>query len=344
MNKNGLVAFVKNVLIVLFLLMSNCAFASEQHDTQTFALAIHGGAGTISKEKLTPELRVAYKSTLGEALEAGYALLENGANGTAAVIAAIKVLEDSPLFNAGIGAVYTYEGEHELDASIMHGGTKAAGAVAGVKSIKNPILAAQAVIEHSVHVMLSGAGAEQFAHLHGIEKVDNAIFNTERRFKSLQKAKQRIDQQLGLHTDAYGSDMRFGTVGAVALDKNGDIVAGTSTGGMTAKRYGRIGDAPIIGAGTYADNESCGVSATGHGEFFIRYNVAADICARMKYQDISLEEASNTVVNQVLKDAGGDGGVIAVDADGNVSMPFNTSGMYRASIDGDGNKIIAIFE
>ncbi|MEM0910011.1 MAG: isoaspartyl peptidase/L-asparaginase [Pseudomonadota bacterium] len=343
--KRHLLSSILTQLCLLFslLIISSAVYPTESNNPQNIAIAIHGGAGTISKQHLTPEIEAAYIATLGNALDTGYALLEKGEEGTSAVLAAIMILEDSPLFNAGIGAVYTYEGEHELDASIMHGKQHAAGAVAGVKSIKNPIVAAQAVIDHSIHVMLSGEGAETFAHNHGIEKVDNAIFNTERRFDALQRAKANINENLSLHRDALGSDMRFGTVGAVVLDKFGNIVAGTSTGGMTAKRFGRVGDSPIIGAGTFADNNSCGVSATGHGEYFIKYNVAADICARMKYQGVSLEEAANTVINRVLKDAGGDGGVIAVDRLGNVSMPFNTPGMYRASIDAKGNKTVAIF-
>ncbi len=332
------------LVFALAILLSSHSTVSAQEEAPVIAIAIHGGAGTISKQRLTPELEKAYIDTLESALNAGYALLRNGEDGTAAVISAITILEDSPLFNAGIGAVYTYQGEHELDASIMHGQSRKAGAVAGVTSIKNPIIAAQAVIDHSDHVMLSGAGAEEFAHQQGIEKVDNSIFNTQRRLESLQRAKERIDQNLSLHKDALGSDMRFGTVGAVVLDAKGNIVAGTSTGGMTAKRFGRIGDSPIIGAGTFADNESCGVSATGHGEYFIKYNVAADICARMKYQGVTLEQASNMVINRVLKEAGGDGGIVAVDNNGNVSMPFNTPGMYRASIDASGNKTIAIFK
>lgn len=307
------------------------------------AIVIHGGAGTITPENLTPELEKAYAAKLTEAVKHGYSLLKAGKSGEQAVVETIQVLETSPLFNAGIGAVYTYEGEHELDASIMHGGTLNAGAVAGVKTIRSPIAAAQAVMNTSAHVMLSGRGAEEFAREQGMEPVDNHIFDTQRRFEALQRVKARMEKA-GLNDGGQRGTERFGTVGAVVLDEQGNIVAGTSTGGMTAKRYGRIGDSPVIGAGTYADNSSCGVSATGHGEFFIRYHVAADICSRMKYQHISLEEAADTVVNNVLVEAGGDGGIIALDAKGNIATPFNSAGMYRAKIDADGNLSVGIYK
>lgn len=312
-------------------------------DTQEkpIAIALHGGAGTLLPEQFTPELEAQYKSILRKALDAGYKALESGVDGQDAVIKAITILEDSPLFNAGVGAVYTYDGLHELDASIMHGKDRASGAVAGVTKVKNPILAAQAVMNHSVHVMLSGAGADEFAKLQGVEQVENTFFNTERRYRALQKAKAKINAQASTR---YQQPDKFGTVGVVVLDQQGNLVAGTSTGGMTAKRYGRIGDSPVIGAGTFADNDSCAVSATGHGEYFIRYQVASDICKRMAYQNLSLAEAGEEVVNRVLVEAGGDGGVVAVDKDGNVAMPFNTKGMYRASIDASGQTIIAIFE
>lgn len=306
------------------------------------AIVIHGGAGTILKKNFTPELEKAYKDTLSEAAKAGYALLKQGEPGEKAVIAAIQILETSPLFNAGIGAVYTWEGEHELDASLMHGGTHNAGAVAGVKTIRSPIAAASAVMHLSPHVMLSGEGAEAFAEEQGLTLVDNHIFDTERRLESLKKVKSRMESA-GLYGDQKGNE-RFGTVGAVVLDSEGNLVAGTSTGGMTAKRYGRIGDSPVIGAGTWADNDSCAVSATGHGEFFIRYHVAADICTRMKYQGTTLKEASDTVIFDVLKPVGGDGGIIAIDKEGNIAAPFNSAGMYRAKIDGKGVLSVGIFE
>lgn len=308
---------------------------------EPIAFAIHGGAGTILKSSMTAEKEQAYKSKLTEARDAGYAILKNGGSSQAAVLAAIQILEDSPLFNAGIGAVYTYDEAHELDASVMDGKTKSAGAVASVKHIKNPILLASDVMTQSDHVFLAGSGAEDFAKELGYEFVDNSIFNTQRRLKAVQKAKSKINASKNWFLN---DDFRYGTVGAVALDKEGNLFAGTSTGGMTAKRYGRIGDAPIIGAGTFADNSSCAVSATGHGEYFIRFNVAADICARVKYQNVSIEEAGKAVLFDELLPAGGTGGVIIVDPKGNVAMPFNTSGMYRASVDGKGNKKVQIYK
>ena len=316
---------------------------SKQLVKTPVAIAIHGGAGTILKSSMTPEKEADYKRVLTQAVQHGYALLQKGEKGEVAVVETIKILESSPLFNAGIGAVYTFDGEHELDASIMHGGSKNAGAVAGVKTIRSPIEAALLVMNESPHVMLSGRGAEDYAKENGLEQVDNTVFDTEFRKQALDKAKARMQQVSSGYGSQQGNE-RFGTVGAVVLDQEGNIVAGTSTGGMTAKRYGRIGDSPVIGAGTYADNESCAVSATGHGEYFIRYNVAADICARMKYQGLTLNDAANTVVNDVLVKAGGDGGVIAIDAKGNVAMPFNSAGMYRASVDINGEVKVAIYK
>lgn len=315
---------------------------SASNASPDVAIAIHGGAGTILKSSMTPKKEAAYKDTLKKAVEHGYALLKKGEKGEVAVVETIKILESSPLFNAGVGAVYTYDGEHELDASIMHGGTKNAGAVAGVKTIKSPIEAALLVMNESPHVMLSGKGAETYAAENGLEQVDNSIFDTEFRKQALDKAKARMAQAANGYGTQQGNE-RFGTVGAVVLDAQGNLVAGTSTGGMTAKRYGRIGDSPVIGAGTYADNESCAVSATGHGEYFIRYHVAADICARMKYQNISLQEAADAVVNGVLVEVKGDGGIIAVDKKGNIAMPFNSKGMYRASVSTDGKVTVAIY-
>ena len=319
-------------------------------DPGRFAITIHGGAGTIDREKLQGKLKQQYEAKLLEALDAGYTLLEKGNSSTEAVIAAIQILEDSPLFNAGRGAVYTYEGTHELDASLMDGASLQVGAVAGVKTVKSPIALAKAVMDDSPHVLLFGAGAEAFAAEQGFPAVNNAYFNTESRYESLLRAKDKIERAedgTGDFRAAYDGlppKLKTGTVGAVALDKNGNLAAGTSTGGMTAKRYGRVGDSPIIGAGTYANNASCAVSATGHGEYFIRYNVAADICARVRYQGLSLEEASDTVINKVLKDAGGSGGIIAMDPSGNIAMPFNTVGMYRASRSSDGQREVAIFK
>lgn len=314
-----------------------------------FAIAIHGGAGAISQKKMTPKIRAQYDAKLAEAVNAGYALLESGGSSEQAIIAAIQIMEESPLFNAGRGAVYTYDEHHELDASIMDGKTLNAGAVSGVKTVKSPIALAQSVMNKSVHVMLSGEGAEAFAKQENLALVDNQYFNTERRYKSLLRAKKKLQkkaQELKDYQAAHQTldvEYKVGTVGAVALDKDGNLAAGTSTGGMTAKRFGRIGDAPIIGAGTYANNNSCAVSATGHGEYFIRYHVAADICARMEYQNISVEQAADTVINKVLVSAGGTGGVIVIDKNGNITMPFNTEGMYRASRSSTGKTNVAIF-
>ncbi|MFS1703127.1 isoaspartyl peptidase/L-asparaginase family protein [Alteromonas sp. AMM-1] len=321
--------------------LSSCMALSAW--SQEVAIVIHGGAGTILQASMTPEREAEYVAALQAAVQMGYGLLKSGAKGEEAVVAAIQVMETSPLFNAGIGAVYNFEGQHELDASIMHGGTLNAGAVAGVKTIRSPIAAALAVMEQSPHVLLSGKGAEEFAESIGMEPVKNTLFNTERRYKALLKAKERILNANITYGGQQGNE-RFGTVGAVVLDQYGNLVAGTSTGGMTAKRYGRIGDSPIIGAGTYADNASCAVSATGHGEYFIRYHVAADICSRMKYRNDSLADAANAVVNDVLVKAEGDGGIIAVDAKGNIVAVFNTSGMYRAQIDTQGNMKVGIYE
>ena len=302
-----------------------------------FAIAIHGGAGTIQKDHFTPEKEAAYRAKLKESVEAGYTVLEQGGTSLDAVTAAINILENSPFFNAGKGAVYTHDETHEMDASIMDGKNRQAGAVAGVKQIENPINLARLVMDESVHVMLSGAGAETFAQSQGVKLVDNKIFDTDHRYKSLQRAKAKMKKAKQQNKDyqaahfALDTEYKVGTVGAVALDKFGNIAAGTSTGGMTNKRYGRIGDSPVIGAGTFADNASCAVSATGHGEFFIRYNVAADICARVQYQGKSIEQAGKEVIHDVLMPVGGTGGVIIINTKGNISLPFNTKGMYRAS-------------
>ncbi|QBY02881.1 isoaspartyl peptidase/L-asparaginase [Thalassotalea sp. HSM 43] len=317
---------------------------------EQFAIAIHGGAGTIEKSKFTPEKLQAYEAKLKQAVDAGYKILNNNGSSTEAIIAAIQVLEASEFFNAGKGAVYTYDGQHELDASIMDGKTLNAGAVSGVKTVKSPIALANEVKDNSVHVMLSGTGAEQFAKKQGLALVDNTYFDSEHRYQQLLDAKEKLKQQEKELKDfqaahqSLDNKYKYGTVGAVALDKQGNLAAGTSTGGMTAKRFGRVGDAPIIGAGTYANNQSCAVSATGHGEYFIRYHVAADICARMQYQGITLDKAANVVINDVLVEAGGSGGVIAIDANGNISMPFNSKGMYRASRKAGEQAQVAIFK
>ncbi|KTF17882.1 isoaspartyl peptidase/L-asparaginase family protein [Pseudoalteromonas sp. H105] len=341
-----------NTLVLAVLVSATSIIVSPPSlaNTSPFAIAIHGGAGTIEKSRFTPEQEKAYRAKLKEAVEIGYQVLEQGGESLDAVTAAINVLENSPYFNAGRGAVYTYEGAHELDASIMDGRDRQAGAVAGVKHIENPINLARLVMEQSVHVMLSGQGAEEFAKNHDVPLIENSLFNTENRYKSLLKAKEKLDKAKQTNKDyqaahsALPVNFKMGTVGAVALDKTGNLAAGTSTGGMTAKRFGRIGDAPIIGAGTFAENESCAVSATGHGEYFIRYSVAADICARVKYQGKTITEAGDEVINGVLKPIGGTGGVIIVDKDGNLSMPFNTSGMYRASKSNTQATYVGIFK
>lgn len=322
--------------------LNSLALAEEANvKPNQIAFAIHGGAGTILKSNMTREKERAYLTKLEEARDAGYTILVNGGSAEQAVLEAIQILENSPLFNAGVGAVYNFDGEHDLDASVMEGKTRKAGAVSGVKRIKNPILLAKDVMHKSDHVMLSGVGAESFAKTLGYDFVENRVFNTERRYKALQKAKLKMVSA----TNWYEfEDYRYGTVGAVALDSNGNLFAGTSTGGMTAKRYGRIGDAPIIGAGTFADNSSCAVSATGHGEFFIRFNVAAEICAQVKYKGVTISEAGQQVLFEQLLPVGGTGGVIIVDPKGNIAMPFNTSGMYRASVDSRGEKTVAIYK
>jgi len=338
------------------LIISNLMFAAPLFaQSPPIGIVIHGGAGTIVQANMTAKQKAAYEAKLTEAVTAGYAVLNAGGDSQIAVTTAIEILEDSPLFNAGKGAVYTDAGTHELDASIMRGDTLAAGAVAGVTNVKNPIHLAVAVMEKSEHVFLAGKGAEQFAQEQKLTLVDNHYFDTDFRLQQLQKAKelqtgkpkqiatnyqvvekQSVNAALDdiqarrLQPD-WPTEFNMGTVGAVAIDRKGNLVAGTSTGGMTAKKYGRIGDSPVIGAGNYANNRSCAVSATGHGEFFIRYQVAADICARVKYQQISAKSAAEQVMAE-LKKVGGTGGVIVMDPLGNASWSFNTEGMYRAKI------------
>ena len=340
---------ISTLVIGLSLMLCAPAFSKAP----PIAIVIHGGAGTINKAQMTPEQQAAYEATLNQAVTAGYQVLENGGTSLLAVTTAIEILENLPLFNAGKGAVYTDNGTHELDASIMRGDTLAAGAVAGVTIVKNPIQLAVAVMEKSEHVFLAGSGAEQFAKEQGVALVDNSYFDTDFRLEQLKKAKslqkekqkqiamQSPNEQLPSLLSAESNNLsvrlqadwpvefNMGTVGAVAIDRAGNLDAGTSTGGMTAKKYGRIGDAPVIGAGNYANNQSCAVSATGHGEFFIRYHVAADICARVKYQKLSAQTAAEQVIAE-LKKVGGTGGVIVLDPQGNASWSFNTEGMYRA--------------
>jgi len=322
-----------------FVLLGLAACGSRpghQGDTEgvpgPITLVIHGGAGTIKRENMTPEKEKAYETALGIALDSGYAVLKRGGKSPEAVIAAIKVMEDSPLFNAGKGAVFTSEGKNELDASIMDGSNLMAGAVAGVTTIKNPITAAYAVMTKSDHVMMIARGAEKFAEEQGLEIVDPSYFFDSTRYKQLLKAKEKEGSREAALYDPYVKDRKFGTVGAVALDQYGNIAAGTSTGGMTNKRYGRVGDAPIIGAGTYADNASCAVSATGWGEYFIRLGVARDVAALTQYGHLSIKEAADSIVMKKLPRLGGDGGIIALDRAGNFTMTFCSAGMYRGYI------------
>ena len=336
-------------LVFLLPVLLLCLTLKAQNTKQKITLVIHGGAGTILKENMTPAKETAYRQKLEEALSKGYAVLEKGGTSLEAIVTAISIMEDSPLFNAGKGSVFTNEGKNEMDAAIMDGKTNMAGAVAGVTNIKNPITAAMAVMNQSNHVMMAGAGAEKFAQKVGLEIVDPSYFHTDRRYDQLQNIIEKEETQLD-HDSDQGSiksrfhGYKFGTVGAVALDKYGNLAAGTSTGGMANKRYGRIGDAPIIGAGTYASNEACAVSATGHGEYFIRSVVAYDIAALMKYKNLPLSDAADEVVMKKLVDTGGGGGIIAVDKSGNIAMPFNTAGMYRGYIKEKGKAQVFIYK
>ncbi len=305
-----------------------------------FALVIHGGAGVVSRESIPETDAKAMHVDLNKALDAGYEILSKGGDALDAVTAAIIVLEDSPWFNAGKGSVFNAEGGHELDASVMEGHTRRAGAAAGVTTVQSPILLARSVMEKSEHVMLAGEGAEKFADTQKtIERVDPKYFDTERRFKQLQDAKAKE----AAHATHTVQGTYFGTVGAVALDQQGHIAAGTSTGGMTNKKWSRVGDSPIIGAGTFA-TDKCGVSGTGWGEFYIRAVVAHDICARVEYRGDSLALAAEDVINKIVPEMGGDGGAIALDKDGNIAMPFNTGGMSRGWINPDGTRGTAIFK
>lgn len=314
---------------ILFIILTIISFGQ-----QNYALVIHGGAGVMQKSAMSDQRQAEYKAKLEEALQVGENLLKNGATSTDAVVEVIKILESSPLFNAGKGAVFTSSGENELDASIMVGKNLNAGAIAGVKDIKNPITAARAVMENSDHVLLSGKGASEFAREQKLEIVKNKYFFTPSRYESL----KRLQKQERERTPADNT----GTVGCVALDIHGNLCAGTSTGGMTNKKYGRIGDSPIIGAGNYANNKTCAVSCTGHGEYFIRLGVARDISALMEYKNMNVADACAEEIRK-LGELGGTGGVIALDAKGNIAMEFNTSGMFRGYIKSSGEKEIAIF-
>ncbi len=318
---------------------------------------IHGGAGSMKKGSMTPEKEKQYRDKLTEALLAGYKALQDGKTSLDAVEIAIRMLEDSPLFNAGKGAVFTADGRNELDASIMDGKTLKAGGVAGLHRIKNPITLARAVMEKSPHVLMFGDGAEKFAKEWNIELVEEKYFWTQEAWDALKKEqspkpkvksqKSKVKGQKSTPSLDFGlktPDSKHGTVGAVALDKYGDLAAGTSTGGMSNKKYGRVGDSPIIGAGTYANNNTCGVSATGWGEYFIRLGVARDISALMEYSAKTVQSAADAVIKQKLQKLGGDGGVIAMDKFGNMAVSFNTDGMFRAYIGPDGKPIVDIYK
>ncbi|MGH8034930.1 MAG: isoaspartyl peptidase/L-asparaginase family protein [Lysobacterales bacterium] len=305
------------------------------------AIALHAGAGTIERNSLPAETEREIRAALRLAVTSGYTVLTAGGSSLDAVTAAVISLEDSPHFNAGKGAVFNSAGKNELDASIMNGADLSAGAVAGVHNIRNPVLLARKIMSDSQHVMLAGEGAEEFAREHGIAFEHSEYFFTERRWQQLLQARASDTPQA--HAVSESPDQWLSTVGAVALDSAGNLAAATSTGGTTNKRWGRVGDSPIIGAGTYADNRSCAVSATGHGEFFIRAAVAKDICARMQYLGISLTRAAEEVVLGEMVRMGGEGGVAALDYRGNITLPFNTPGMYRASVDATGNVFVGIY-
>ncbi len=330
---------IKKILIVSLLFISCKPNNSsvKKINNLNFSIVIHGGAGTMSKASMSDEVKKQYINKLDEAVSIGYEILKKGGSSQEAVEKSIIVMENSSLFNAGKGAVLNHDGNVELDASFMDGNTLDAGAISGSSLIKNPISAAISVMNSSPHVMLSGRGADKFAKSQKLDLKPNSYFITERRLNSLKSAKSK-------ETSSINIEQKIGTVGCVALDKFGNISAGTSTGGMTNKRWNRIGDAPIIGSGTYANNLTCGVSATGWGEFFIRSVAAYDISALMQYKGLSVQEASRIVIHEKIAKLGGDGGVIALDKDGNVAMEMNTEGMYRAHIDSKGNKIIKIFK
>ncbi len=333
--KTKLILFSSLLITALALFACKNENKSSQNQTiaaipkQQWAIVIHGGAGGMTRENLAPELDTEYRAALTVAVNTGKKILADGGSALDAVEQTIRTMEDNPLFNAGKGAVFTHEGKNELDAAIMDGSNLGAGAVAGVTDIKNPITAARRVMTNSPHVLLSGAGASEFAREQGLDIVPPSYFYTEKRFKELQEILKKE---------------KHGTVGCCALDKNGNLAAGTSTGGMADKRYNRIGDSPIIGAGTYANNNTCAVSATGHGEYFIRWTVAHDISALMEYKGMSVNEASDLVINHKLVKAGGSGGVICLDKLGNVSMPFNSDGMFRGFATADGRGGIFIYK
>jgi len=342
---------MKFIFCFLIIILSNNPCFSQADNSKKFVLVIHGGAGTILKSQMTPEKEKVYQQGLNDALQKGYEVLSKGGTALDAAEATIEVMEDNPLFNAGKGAVFTHEGKNEMDAAIMDGKTLKAGAVAGVTNIKNPITAARAVMDKSGHVMMAGKGAEQFAAQQGCTIVDPSYFFAEDRWKALQKAKAddslkpfERDTSKSFLKQSENKDYKYGTVGCVALDVYGNLAAGTSTGGMTNKKFGRIGDSPIIGAGTYANNSTCAISCTGYGEYFIRLVMAKSVSDRMELGHETLQQAANEMIMHKLGDLGGDGGLIAVDKNGNISMPFNTTGMYRGYMTSDGKKEIKIYK
>ena len=323
---------------IIGLLLLSCN-NNDKMDSTTFVLVLHGGAGVITPDKMTKEREEGIKSALNEALDRGSEILTSGGSALDAVEAAVIVMEDSPEFNAGKGSVFTNNEKHELDASIINGIDMAAGSVAGVSSVKNPIRAARKVMDSTIHVMLVGDGANQFAHQMEIEEVDSDYFFNQRRWEQLQRAKQ-LSGDVSILDEA---EKKYGTVGAVAVDLQGNVAAATSTGGMTNKKFGRVGDSPVIGAGTYARNATCAVSCTGEGEFFMRQLAAYDVSAIMDYKGIGVKAASEEVIAKIGQ-LGGTGGLIAVDAKGNYAMTFNTEGMYRAIIDSEGNRSVEFYK
>ncbi|UCD62715.1 MAG: isoaspartyl peptidase/L-asparaginase [Candidatus Zixiibacteriota bacterium] len=309
-----------------------------------FGIVIHGGAGTILKDKMTPDKEAEYRERLTESLRVGYEILDRGGAALDAVQAAVVVMEDSPLFNAGKGAVFTHDGTNEQDASIMCGRTLNSGAVAGVRRVKNPVDLARLVMDKSEHILLAGDGAEAFGKLYGIELVDSDYFYTEHRWKQLQAAKYKEKLTQSDYSQLDHSDDKHGTVGAVALDKKGDLAAATSSGGMTNKKFGRLGDSLIVGAGTYANNVTCAVSGTGHGEYFITAVVAYTVAVLMEHKGLSVEEAAESAIGGRFAELGGTGGLIAIDRGGNIAMPFNTPGMYRGYLLPGQKPVVAIFK
>ncbi|MFN0022603.1 MAG: isoaspartyl peptidase/L-asparaginase family protein [Parvularculaceae bacterium] len=332
-------------MIRFAVLIATLFAASQAIAAAPITIVIHGGAGALEKGLYTPTEEAAYKADLNAALDAGYAVLERGGSAVDAVQTAIVLLEDSPRFNAGKGAVFTYDGKNELDASIMDGASGKAGAAAGLTHVKNPIRLARQIMDRSPHVMMVGEGAEEFAKEQQLVMVRRSYFRTEARWRAYKDALEKAkDAEKGADKSAgLPKDFKYGTVGAVALDANGNIAAGTSTGGMTLKRYGRVGDAPIIGAGTFADNKSCAVSATGWGEYFIRLTVARDICAQVEYGGKTIAEATTDVIHNRLQKAGGDGGVIVLAPNGDYVMDFNSAGMFRGFRQGE-RRDVAIYK